>query len=145
MEYNELYHHGIKGQRWGVRRFRNADGTLTPAGRRRIKQQESDVKTKRHIGIDEKGNINLITGKTTDKAKRRFAIKSAVWIGSMAAAAYIKKHPEILMKGKNSVDSTLKKMSDINLDDLSADSGIYSKSLGRMLTLKEVIDAGIDN
>lgn len=32
---NELYHHGIKGQKWGIRRYRNADGTLTPAGRRR--------------------------------------------------------------------------------------------------------------
>ena len=29
-----LEHHGIKGQRWGVRRFQNADGTLTPAGKR---------------------------------------------------------------------------------------------------------------
>lgn len=32
---NELYHHGIKGQKWGVRRYQNPDGTLTPAGRER--------------------------------------------------------------------------------------------------------------
>lgn len=32
---NELYHHGIKGQRWGIRRFQNPDGTLTAAGRKR--------------------------------------------------------------------------------------------------------------
>ena len=32
---NELWHHGIKGQRWGLRRFQNEDGTLTPAGRER--------------------------------------------------------------------------------------------------------------
>lgn len=31
----ELYHHGIKGQKWGVRRFQNADGTLTAAGKQR--------------------------------------------------------------------------------------------------------------
>ena len=31
----ELYHHGIKGQKWGVRRFQNKDGSLTPAGRKR--------------------------------------------------------------------------------------------------------------
>ncbi len=29
----ELTHWGIKGQRWGVRRYRNEDGTYTPAGR----------------------------------------------------------------------------------------------------------------
>lgn len=31
----ELYHHGIKGQRWGIRRFQNEDGSLTSAGERR--------------------------------------------------------------------------------------------------------------
>lgn len=32
---DELYHHGIKGQKWGIRRFQNPDGTLTPEGRKR--------------------------------------------------------------------------------------------------------------
>ena len=32
---NELYHHGVKGQRWGVRRYRNRDGSLTPAGKKK--------------------------------------------------------------------------------------------------------------
>ena len=31
----ELYHHGIKGQKWGVRRYQNPDGSLTPEGIRR--------------------------------------------------------------------------------------------------------------
>lgn len=37
MSYNEqdLAHHGVKGMKWGRRRFQNADGSLTPAGRQR--------------------------------------------------------------------------------------------------------------
>lgn len=36
-----LIHHGIKGQKWGIRRFENADGTLTAAGKKRYQAQES--------------------------------------------------------------------------------------------------------
>ena len=34
-ELHALYHHGIKGQKWGVRRFQNDDGTLTEEGKAR--------------------------------------------------------------------------------------------------------------
>ena len=33
---NELYHHGVKGQRWGIRRYQRPDGTLTKAGEKKI-------------------------------------------------------------------------------------------------------------
>ena len=35
MESNALMHYGVKGMRWGVRRYQNADGTLTDAGKRK--------------------------------------------------------------------------------------------------------------
>ena len=35
MNERELYHHGIKGQKWGIRRYQNPDGTLTALGRKR--------------------------------------------------------------------------------------------------------------
>lgn len=36
----ELRHHGIKGQRWGIRRFQQKDGSLTPLGKRRRRKGE---------------------------------------------------------------------------------------------------------
>ena len=35
----ELFHYGIKGQKWGVRRYQNPDGTLTARGKKRISKE----------------------------------------------------------------------------------------------------------
>lgn len=60
---NELYHHGIKGQKWGVRRYQNKDGTMTDAG-----------KKKRKIGIDKHGRLSIVDSdyKADKKAKINF-------------------------------------------------------------------------
>lgn len=39
MQDEIIYHHGIKGQKWGVRRYQNEDGSLTDAGRKRVSKQ----------------------------------------------------------------------------------------------------------
>lgn len=44
---NELYHHGIKGQKWGVRRYQYADGSLTPAGKQRYRNYDDTKMTDR--------------------------------------------------------------------------------------------------
>lgn len=41
--YELIYHHGIKGMKWGIRRFQNKDGTRTEAGKRRARQGYSET------------------------------------------------------------------------------------------------------
>lgn len=65
----ELYHHGIKGQRWGVRRFQNKDGSLTAKGKKRYREGDSDSKKK----TEETPKKGL-----TDKQKKAIKIGAAV-------------------------------------------------------------------
>ena len=49
----ELYHWGIKGMRWGIRRYQNPDGTLTPEGRARyIRSDGSLTRRARRKGVE---------------------------------------------------------------------------------------------
>ena len=66
----ELYHHGIKGMRWGIRRFQNPDGSLTKAGIRRYGDKSpyevttSDGDTFR-VSKGSKNNYNTRSSKVT--------------------------------------------------------------------------------
>ena len=42
MTSNELYHHGIKGMKWGIRRYQNKDGTLTEVGRKKMAKLDKE-------------------------------------------------------------------------------------------------------
>ena len=53
-----LYHHGILGQKWGVRRFQNADGTLTAEGKKRYTSPNSADQKKDISRIAVQNRIN---------------------------------------------------------------------------------------
>ena len=46
MSNEYLAHHGVKGMKWGVRRYQNKDGTLTPAGKKRMYREMFDADSK---------------------------------------------------------------------------------------------------
>ena len=70
----ELKHFGIKGQKWGVRRFQNPDGTRTAAGRRKKREYDAGLSKKDQRWVKRKSD--KITQKT-EKAVKKDLVKYA--------------------------------------------------------------------
>lgn len=58
-----LAHHGIKGQKWGIRRFQNPDGSLTSEGKVRRQKEVSGNRRSRVLKEARKRDINSMTTK----------------------------------------------------------------------------------
>lgn len=78
MDNNELVHWGVKGMKWGVRRYQNRDGTLTAAGKKRyekelarLKEEERIVKNKERT----KAKLDKLDAKKADLDERKKALE----------------------------------------------------------------------
>lgn len=118
----ELRHHGILGQKWGVRRFQNSDGTWTEAGKKRyantikrdLKKQnrESDKAIFKYGYHSDKynnlhKNLHAVQNKMNDEAKNskeykkyasardKFYNAEEEWIDSQKAPIYTKQMEKV--------------------------------------------------
>ena len=66
----ELYHYGIKGQKWGVRRYQYEDGTRTPAGKKRYADDSSDNTFKKTAKLMNM-KVSELTGRVKTQATGR--------------------------------------------------------------------------
>ena len=111
---NELYHHGIKGQKWGVRRFQNEDGSVTKAGAERYYVGE---------GEHEVANSDKPKKKLSKGAKIAIGVAAVTAATTMAVLATRKYNSEkkildqVLNKHGSSIISSTQKLSN-RLSDL---------------------------
>lgn len=120
---SELYHYGIKGMKWGIRRYQNKDGTLTAAGKKREREQtkgwSKEAKEARRI---KRKSVNQMTNKELQTLNRRLdleanykrlnpsaAQRGLAYVGAAAAAigtvnTLVKNSDKIAKFGRDAID-----------------------------------------
>lgn len=130
-ESTELYHHGIKGQKWGIRRYQNPDGSLTAEGQKRYGTTNKYLSAKDVDDISEKN----------DTKRAVVGIGGFATAGGLLAASSVAAPPftlplavgaAALEIGVFGVDAALKKSGEKKLSEAKpllneAQSYIYSK------------------
>lgn len=100
MTKNYLIHHGIKGQKWGVRRFQNDDGTYTPLGKSRRSKQTGRKSTE---------ELKKRSWEDLDKEIRE---KSGDWYWGEGVSDSFKKTVANRKKAEEKMDARLKPISE---------------------------------
>lgn len=108
---NELYHWGVKGMKWGVRRYQNKDGTLTAAGKKRMYREQFDMESK------EKKEQRKYTADTNRWAKEDMERSKRLADSSKQLTNDLKNANEKSIKNAKRKQMDLSQMSDKELRD----------------------------
>lgn len=121
-----LIHHGIKGQKWGVRRYENPDGSLTPAGKKRYDKYHTSDGQLNEKGLKKFGDEDLFRMSRSDRIKA--ARKKAM-----------KLYGKITKETQKLVDKKGSKVDDLlGIDKLNSEREKYAR-IGRHSTAGEMI------
>ena len=122
---DELYHYGIKGQKWGVRRYQNKDGSLTPAGKKRrsssdeVRNMSTDeLRQKVRRLNNEQRYIDLTKSSSSSISKTADGIERASRIGGDANRIY---------KSMNGENNPYSKVANQGIDAMSRTARLTKK------------------
>lgn len=127
MERSELKHWGIKGMKWGVRRYQNKDGSLTPEGKKRYSDgntsSSSTSKSSQTSQQPKKKTVSEMSDQELRDAVNRLRLEQD----------YAKLNPEKVSRGKKFVDNLLDETLSGVARGAGSASAIAVTSLGKIL------------
>lgn len=143
----EFYHHGIKGQRWGVRRYQNADGSLTAAGQKRYDRdvRENNAKKKDNRAIIDGPDPKRWVTEDLDRSKQVVDAHADLVkeLKKLEQASTPKSTPKKLdlskMSDKELRDQINRALLEQQYNKLFADTSTAQVSKGRMI-LQDTLD-----
>lgn len=132
---NELYHFGIKGQKWGVRRYQNKDGTLTAKGKKRYLNQDGDLtyagkkQIKKLNKLDEFDNYTRYNRYLAEKNVQRFSTgKNAVAkMLTKLNEKHVSNFDEAIKQNDTKIKRIINDMKDQKVDVVVAYNPYYDK------------------
>lgn len=118
---NALVHHGVKGQKWGVRRFQRRDGSLTSDGKRRKRQNYDPTRSMSNSHLQKRVNRLSLENRyhnLQDQRSVRNSKKRSTYKGKELADKVLKSMENAVIKGVSSgVQSVVKKQVDSFLSE----------------------------
>ena len=141
----ELYHSGIKGQKWGVRLYQNPDGSLTPLGRiRYAKQQKTRRKNLEKARIAKAAKAK--SEADVKAAKEKFEEDKAKAIKSGSATDVLKFKGKLttqeLQTAKTRIDLE-RQLSDLSAKERKTIVDKVSKVMNGVGTVRDAVEKGI--